>query len=106
MEAPPLDRTQVHVGAASLHTASEDWEDLCVELASDERAPEPVSKVRAKSTQAKDERPLGCRQPERSHRRSMTGAQRAGSARYECRPASRRTIDSGRPLFGLIGGGP
>jgi 4'-phosphopantetheinyl transferase len=38
MEAPPLERTQVHVWAASLQTASEDWEDLCVELASDERA--------------------------------------------------------------------
>jgi 4'-phosphopantetheinyl transferase len=38
MKAPPLDRTQVHVWAASLQTASEAWEDLCVELALDERA--------------------------------------------------------------------
>ncbi len=39
MEAPPLDRTQVHVWAASLQTARRGlWEDLCVELAPDERA--------------------------------------------------------------------
>ena len=31
----------------------------------------------------------------------MTGAQRAGLALYERGPASRRMIDSGRPLFGF-----
>ena len=38
MEAPPLDRTQVHVWTASLLTESEAMSGACAELAPDERA--------------------------------------------------------------------
>jgi len=37
MEAPPLDRTQVHVWTASLQTTSETLSDLCGELSLEER---------------------------------------------------------------------